>query len=181
MDGKGKKRPVGLRKRTKNVAIDSEHGANKGGSSYLHTKRHHSKKEGYFYTYNTTHAKSIMCVLAVLHVYKIYSLLCRLKINQVTENRNMYLFLAQWFVRSRTVLISPQIQKYAIVTYYFILANRYPGTMFDSPVMTNRFFVSIGTLILTLIRMAVKKDIAVQLGVIYDSTGDHRKEGGLRP
>jgi hypothetical protein len=47
MDGKGKKDAVGLGKRTKNVASDSEHGASKGGSSYLCTTRHYSKKEDY--------------------------------------------------------------------------------------------------------------------------------------
>ncbi len=44
MDGKGEKRGQwGLGKGTKNGAVDSEHGAGKGGSLRLHTKSHHSK------------------------------------------------------------------------------------------------------------------------------------------
>jgi hypothetical protein len=59
-----------------------------------------SKRVSFFPFINTTHAINIMYMLVVLHVFKkIYSLLCRLKINPVTENRNMLysLFLAQWY------------------------------------------------------------------------------------
>ncbi len=51
-------------KETKNGAVDSEHGASKGGRSLLLTKSHHYKKEGYLLTFTkTTHAINIMYML----------------------------------------------------------------------------------------------------------------------
>ncbi len=46
--------------------------------------------------------EDILCT--ILRGKKIHSLLCRLKINNVMENLNMRLFLAQWTVRLRTVI-----------------------------------------------------------------------------
>jgi hypothetical protein len=51
----------------------------------------------YFFIFafiSATHA--IICLLGCMIKTTAYSLLYRLKINHVTENRNMHLFLAQW-------------------------------------------------------------------------------------
>jgi hypothetical protein len=92
----GKGGQWGLSKETKNKAVDSERGTGKGGNPQLRTKSQNSSKKVFFTFSNTTHANSFMYVLTMLLVLKkIYSLVCRLKINHVMEIRNMYLFLAQ--------------------------------------------------------------------------------------
>jgi hypothetical protein len=53
----------------------------------------------YFFIFafiSATHA--IICLLGCMIKTTAYSLLYKLKINHVTENRNMHLFLAQWVV-----------------------------------------------------------------------------------
>ncbi len=58
--GRGEKGEMGLDKRTKNRAVDSEHGASMGRGSQLRTKSHQSKQEGYSLSeifINTTHTR----------------------------------------------------------------------------------------------------------------------------
>jgi hypothetical protein len=53
-------------------------------------------------------ARHIICNINVRYEKKIF-LLCRLKINHLSEERNMLLFLAQWSLRLRTgIWISDQ-------------------------------------------------------------------------
>jgi hypothetical protein len=69
-----------------------------------------SKRVIFFTFIQITYANNIVYMLAMLYVVKIYSLLCRLKINHLTEIWNMRLFLAQWFVRLRTAMYLRIIQ-----------------------------------------------------------------------
>ncbi len=56
----------------------------------------------YIYKHHTGNKYIVLsCYVACL---KIYSLFCRLKINHMTENGNMHLFLAQSVVRSQTAM-----------------------------------------------------------------------------
>ncbi len=58
----------GPSKGTKNGAVDSEHGASKGGSLLLRTKSHHSNYEGTFLSFiNATHTINIVYILAMLY------------------------------------------------------------------------------------------------------------------
>ncbi len=90
VDGKGGKKGAGKGAKKGKLTL-SMGPANAEVRFFIERATIPSKRVSFFPLINTTHAINIMYMLVVLHVFKkIYSLLCRLKINHMTENQNMF-------------------------------------------------------------------------------------------
>ncbi len=92
--------------------------------------------------------------------------------NPASIYSNILVIFFQAFVQEIRKLISSKIKSEGLFSSTRVSPNVSYGN-------TPKSFPPLQDSLLTLIRMAVKKDVAMRLGVIYESPGDQQKRGRL--